>query len=124
MKELLLCRSFAQKFLNLNPGTDRFGVFAELEKMSHLGFCYLMSHPYLEESQSKSLQLFGIDVQFKLQVDGNQLAEMGVPKGKLIFSAKRDLLKACLNCDNLELRNTIEFQASAAQSIVSHYKNA
>jgi len=89
---------------------ERFDVFVALERISEIAYQYLRANPQLSPAQQLALDQFAVDLKLKLQVDGNMLMEMGVPKGKEIFVAKRALTRHCVNCPDITLRDSIEFQ--------------
>ena len=102
---------------------ERYAVFKTLERINKIGYCYLLLHPAFHgEITPLILQHFSTDVKFKLQIDGNKLIQMGVPKGKQLAIVKDNLMRACINCDDIDLRNSFDFQQQQAQLITDSLK--
>lgn len=120
IKQLQSCRTFENLFdQKVERMETRFQLFKLLEKNSDLGLCYLVVNPYLSPDCVEKLKNFIIDKDFKLKLDGNELIRMGVPKGKEIFNAKNYLMEHCINCPDLNRRNTLEFQQELAKTYLA-----
>lgn len=104
--------------MSKNP--SRFEVYNTLLRIPDIGYYYLLSKA-TDMGFAQVILNFNQDIKFKLGVTGNYFIEQGVEKGKGINIVKTKLLQECINCDDLDKRNSITFQKEIADKIIQEY---